>query len=746
MTLIDFLRLIARHFKLIACTGIFAAATVFFATRNEKKAYSSHTLINTGLVSGYNIERSKGGRVDYAFTNNELENLISIASSHETMKDLGTQLLSTYLMLKQPDSALIYPSNYRLLQDEIGWDFWLDITDFESFENTLKNVEYYRDKKELNPINQIIFSNHEYFGIEQLGTIQINRERNSDMIRFRYTTTDPGVCQQTLLLLTKIFVGKQKNIKQGQSSDVLAFFERATAQSAGVLKDKEDELLQFMVRNKIINYYEQTRYIAANKEELDKMFFKEQMELAGADSALNRVKKELGDRFEMPKLNADLMTKRRELSNLSAKIARFESLAHDSLEVPNPELATLKEKVKNLKGEMRTTAEATFAVQRTPEGAELKNLLKEWLDQLLQSEQSAARLQVFRQRKKEFDETYQKFAPWGSKLKRIEREIDVAERAYLENLHSYNQARLHQHNMMMSTNLKVVDAPFLPAKPLSSKRLILLVVAFMVGIMLPLGALLSLELLDATLKSPVNASSTIGLDVLSSFPIFPEKKRENTALDFEEIHKKSFYQLYQNIKLALHKLPTSNDPKRLTIFSTRKGEGKSFIASELVHLLREAGERVLFLQAKEEGNDSSIIHPDDQSYRVDHTFFEKKSEADLLNHLDIEPADFGFIILEIPELLAGSYPVDLVGQSDLSLLVTRANRVWNTADSKALERFSGGVNQAPKLIVNAVRPEALEQTLGELPKQRSRFRVWLKNVLNKDFLGKAKLKLFASYA
>ena len=743
MTLIDFLRLIGQHFKMITFISLVSGVVVFLATQNTKKEYTSHTLINTGLVSGYNIKSSSGSKVDYAFTNNELENLLSVANSYEMMEALGTQLLVEYLMISEADSLKILPENYQLLQEEISGDFFKEIIDKNSFDKTMSNVLKYRDQQDENPVNKLIYSKHDYFGIDQLEKLQITRERNSDMIRFKYSTTDPGVCRQTLLTLTDLFIQKQIHIKSGQSTDVLEFFEKATRESSVVLKGKEDELLQFMVRNKIINYYEQTRFIASKKEELDEMFFKEQMKLAAADSALNRVKKELSGRFQMPTLNKNMLFKQAELSKLSTKMATYESMVEDSLNNYNPQLDALKKHISNVKNDIKTTAQATFAVQRTPEGTELKDLLAQWLNQLLESEQSAARLQVFRKRKKEFDETYQKFAPWGSKLKRIEREIDVAERAYLENLHSYNQARLHQHSMMMSTNLKVVDAPFFPAKPESSKRLLLIIAAIFGGLIFSVSSLVGLELIDATLQTPLNASNTIGIELLGAFPFFPKNWEAHPKINFSSIHNKSFGQLYQNIKLGLHNLPTQKSPLRLTLFSTRSEEGKTFIASEMVNLFRQAGEKVLYLcpdtdraAFKKNGGEE-----DNHFYPIDHTFFEKQLETDLLPHLNLDLKDYDLVVLEIPELLSGAYPVDLVAKSDLSLLVTRANRTWNVADASALERFSKGVKTMPQLILNVAKMESMEETLGELPKKRNIVRRFLKKLADKNMLSKGDWKL-----
>jgi len=720
MTRIEFIYAVKRHLGLIVFAGITAAALTFFFTKNTKKEYTSEALINTGLVSGYSIESSKGGRVDYAYTNNEIQNLISLASSYETMEGLATELLVQYLLLTEEDSMMMLSSNFQVMRRAFSQPFWKKLTDIGSYAETMDKVLEYRNQTQANPINEIIYSTHDYFGIEQLETLQITRERNSDMIRFKYTTSDPGVCRQTVATLIDIFIRKQKAVKKGQSSDVLAFFEKATRESAAQLKEKEDELLQFMVRNKIINYYEQTRFIAAKKEDLDELYFKEKMKLAAADSALSRVKNELSNRIEMPELNEDLLSKQKEMTQLSAKLARFESIKNDTIAY-DEQIELVRNQIIAKEQELRRTAEASFAVQRTPEGAELKDLLFQWLNQALESEQSAARLQVFMERKKEFDKTYKRFAPWGSKLKRIEREIDVAERAYLENLHSYNQARLHQYSMLMSTNLKVVDTPFLPSKPLSGKRGMLIIAAFMGGMILVLAIVLFLEMTDNSIKTPLNAVNTTGLDLIGTFPAFPNKWDSYDESENHRIYEQSFGQLQQSIKLKLHEIAVTNQPQLVTIFSNQSEEGKSFIGAEVVNRFRKINKKVMYLcpDTDHMAFRQSGGKTDNYFYPVDDFLFDKKSATELVAHLQLDDSQYDLIVLELPPLFKNTYPVDLVKLSDVALLVTRANRTWKSADEKALKEFSKGLQSPPQLVLNGIRKEWLTDTLGELPKKET---------------------------
>jgi polysaccharide biosynthesis transport protein len=675
MTLISFFRLLLRNAKWLIPLGCLSAGIVFYLTKDTPKEYESHTLINTGLVTGYNIESNNGGRIDYSYANNEMENILGLAKSRETQEELAARLLSQALMQRKPSIHVINETAFVGLQKDIPQSIRDKVVDYESYETTLVRVKEWRDRTDNNLIKTILEGKHPLFGIEHINTVTIKREGNSDMIRLAYTTIDPSICRNTLVILSEIFITKHRSNKEGQSSDVVAFFEKSTEESAAILNGKEDNMLTFMVNNKIINYYEQTRFIASKKEDLDEMYFKEVMQLAAADSSRRNLEKQLTKYVNLPDINKTLTKQRTDLSNVSVRLANMEIAALNDSTMHNDDIVVgqLQKQSERIKKELRQQAEAAYATSRTAEGVEIKNVLTQWLTQFLDVEQSLARLKVFKERKIEFDHLYARYAPSGSTIKRMEREIDVSEKAYLENLHSYNQARLHQYNMLMTANLKVIDAPYLPDKPKPSKRMILIVLGFMVGFVLPFVGLIIMEMLDRALKTPENAVESTDLELHTAFPKLPKNWENNTSIDYSVTLQKATNQLIQNIKVDLR------DSKKLllaaphiAVVSTRGKEGKSFMIDNLV-----------------------------------------KNNA-------------GFAFSEFPALLSEHYSADLDTQYDLVLVVANADYTWNNADKKAITAIGKVTNCTCRLVLNNVSIDHLESSLGEIPKRRSRFRRWFK--------------------
>lgn len=746
MDLIQFFRLFLRHATWIAMVAITLAATVFYLTKDEQRTYSSKGLVNTGLVAGYKIESQQGGKTDYFYASAELDNILNLISAYETIEELGLVLLAEVMAMKTPSEKVILKTNYEELRREIGAELWESVAVPGDLEKTKAQLTAYRNLKvEENPIRELLYGKHPLFGHKHLGGIKVAKEGKSDMIRLSYTTIDPGIAQRTLVLLIDIFRRKHREIKESQTGNVLGYFEEATAASAKRLRLAEERLKVFREKSKIINYYEQTRFIANKREDLYESYMTQLMNMVAADSALSTLEKQLNQRNLLGMVNRALLNKRDSLSAAVSQMAQLRLLKDDTLHV-RPKIDSLREAITAYKRSLQSSRDSIQVIQRSPRGSELEDLLAEWLKNLLKMEDAAARLRVIENRKVEFEEIYDTYAPLGSTLKRLEREIDIAEREYLENLHSLNQARLHRQSMLMSTNLKVVDIPFFPAAPDPSQRIMLVIVAFLVGFMLPIALVIAMEFFDKTLKKPEWARRTTELEVIGVLPRLGQKKRYRSRVAEAFLEERPIGLMLQNLKIELAKKEKKR-PLRLLILSTREQEGKTLVGYMLTKYLRKFRANVLFFTpgSTQDASDfpasiSPLIgHRDTLYYNLKDDLFEMDSEEQLLADGQEILTDPEYYITELPGLLTRPYPVELIRKADLILLVARSNRTWVDADRHIMERIAT-ITQSPiRLILNGVDVEYLEESLGELPKRRSWLRRYAKRYLKAGFSSRSKL-------
>lgn len=371
----------------------------------------------------------------------------------------------------------------------------------EDFDKTIQNLTNYYNSSDTNFIYGLLhWGANRHYSIQSIqNSLQIFRITNSDLVRLIYTSDDPGVCQQTLKIIANVFVKNYKLLKANQTDLVVRYF-REQVDSADVrLQAAEDRLLRFNKRNNIINYAEQTKYIAAQKEDLDLYYQNEQVRMAQSSASLRELETKLTRRDSIY-LKSDLINQRRkEYADITERIL-INELAEDYDQRIGNEIQKLRLRGDQLRDEIKLYVDQLYLYSHSTQGLPIATLLEEWLTNALIYEEAKASLVVLSRRKMDFVRTYQRFAPLGAMLKRIEREITVAEQSYLELLRSLNLALMRQQNLAMATNIRIIDPPFFPLSARPSNAKLLVIAAFLIGLFLVAFIILVLEYFDTSIK------------------------------------------------------------------------------------------------------------------------------------------------------------------------------------------------------------------------------------------------------
>jgi len=729
MTAVEFIRLLFRHLKFLVLIPLLLTVAVSILTQNTPQKYLSKTMIYTGLASGYTIESGKDTRVDYFAVNNAFDNLINLIKANETLEAAGVHLLAQHLMQTAPNPHILSEELYQQLKTLAPDELRQALVDTTSRLVTALNIQTTRNK-DFQSITQNLLAALELpYNLEQFSKISVIRKSNSDMLELNYETTDPAICQNSLKILTEVFIGKFRQLKKSETGTVVDYFIEKTQRAHNELLIKEENLRIFRTKNNIINYYEQTKYVAAQKKELDMEYNKIKMDLAASESSLAELESKMGIRSEIFLKSDDLLNGKKQLSELTSQITLLEVEGNSA-----EQLTLLKKEAELLKVRLEADIKALFELNHSTVGVQKEKLFESWLTHFLMVDAGKARKKVLRQKQKTHEEKYNLFLPLGSTLARLEREVSVAEKAYLELLHSLNLSKLRQQNIELSADLKVIDPPFFPLKPQPSKRMLLIGLAFMGGLMFCMGVIIALEYFDHSIKTPQRAVEITKLKLAGALP---KILAVESNIYFQKLTSYLAEQLIGNMKLALKSNEEAPSTRIFLFVSFQLGEGKSFAAKKVVTKLDAVGKKVLHLRPNDNTNRFAIpsenghINGSQQSsafnYSLQNNFYELE-DINLLCENRATVNDYDFVILELPALQHSQLPLGLLEKADFSVLVLNANRVWSEADDFCLRSLRAASKNEPLLLLNGVRIEQLEKLIGEIPKKRSRFRIFLKRL------------------
>ena len=699
----------------------------YMLTRNLPKSYESEMEIFTGIASGLNIEAVNNTKVDYFTTSTEYDNLINIIKSRQTLEEVGMRLLVQHMMLDSANPAYITEENYRHFRYKISDSLEKILLDPYSVENTLRRIRNYRRIHfDDNRVKLTFDNSNSPYSYQRIANVGVRRVQSSDLIKLTYASDDPGITQNTLLILTEVFTNNLATIKTGQSDDVVGYFQDKVDESTKILNDAEGTLQDFRIKYRIINYDEQTRNLTIEKEKMEDEYQKELAMKRASEAVIKKLEKHLSLNNIMIQLGNAVLAKKNELIDLRSKIAEMETYLND------PDLLNqLRAKANRLENEVRNQLMERYEYSRTTDGIEVSTIIAEWLKYTLQLDETNARVAVFLDRKQYFKEQYDLYAPLGSQFARLQREISIKESNYLELLNSLNQALLRQKSELVSSGgLVITSPPPFPHTPSPSKAMLLVVVAGVIGFVVPFLFIIVKELLDSSIRTPERGEELTGLKLLGAYPDLTTRS-EVKNIDFEWLHDKAAALVTQNIRLESRKKANpkvSQICKNLLVFSTRQGDGKllntHIIANELVSL----NFRVLVLGYKDLPEGETPYY-DYLKYDSDKRFVNSEHLNELIP-TGYDPGLYDYCFLILQPILINPYPLNLLEQFSAGLCITGAFRNWNRADKMALQDFMETLQFKPGLMLNAVEPDYMVSVLGEIEKDRSLLRVFLKRLLS----------------
>lgn len=692
MSLAYFIKLVLKNLLWLISIPLVMAGTIFYFTRHEVKVYSSESVVYTGIASGYNLNGST--KADYFATTNAFDNLLSLINSRETKKEVSVALLASHLSIEKHDPKLMSWAAYNELKILVP-DSIRKIVVKPSLEGTILALkDYIADSKD-NLIFSIIHSSaNPYYSLGALDKISASRINNSDLIKISYQTNDAAICKQTLELLEESFIRKHRKLKEGQSESVVNYFETETRNASKKLTAAEQNFMEFNKQNDIINYYEQTKAVASERENLFSQNHNLEMENMASGKSLEKVNENIRGRLYQNEYGASLLKEKQALSEVKNKIAVQEIIGKNE-EGFQQHMDSLKGVAAILDKKLQSSVNNLYSQTNTPYGIPTQNVLNEWLKTTLDVEQGKARLAVMGKRKKEFVEEYRKYAPLGATLKKIERQINVSEQEYLEMLHGLNTAQLNQQNNELTTKMNIVDAPYLPLKANASTRMILVIVGFLVGFILVLTVILARALINKTIQTPEKAVRLVGIPFFGVYPL------QNSNAEFIL---KANLRLLQQLLSRLH---STSQPVTVGFISVQEKEGKTTIMNLIYGELFRLNYKVEKL-----------------AWNKNITSFESGSDIVLVE----------FPPLDQVVIKPGSLP-----PLDHSLLVCRANRIWGRLDKQLLMLFTKTTGNSPVLLLNGVHTDFAEEFIGEVPRKRSFIRTQIKRIVKFEFGNRKKL-------
>ncbi len=716
MNFIQLIKLFLSKAIYIIAIPIVVALLVFFATADLKPQFSASSTLFTGVTSnsGLTVENV---RVDNVATQNEYNNIMTMLKSPQFYEEVSLSLLTQHLIQEKPEKKILSEEAFEELKATVP-DKVRKLVVKNNFDATYKNIKNFIVQDETNYVYRLLNYGHKYYSVQAISNIRAERLSNSDLIKLSFQSVDPGIAFNTIKFASEIFIKNYSGLKIGMSNSAVAYFEKKLGEIQEKLDLSEQKLLEYNIKNDIINYYEQTEQVTTQQEKIEILLQEVKMQFEASESVLDKIEKEVESRFNINLRNTEIMRIRQQLVNTSTAITYIELNEASTFKAKLPEL---KKQQTNLEKQLSLKIDSLNIFDNKSQGIETQRILSQWLDAVKNNRTYAAQYASMKDRQIEFMKQFKRFAPVGANIKRFEREIDIFEREYLSILHHLSLARQNEQNINMRSTMKVSDEARFPINAIMPPRKLYMIAAALFSVIFFLMAVLIIELLDKRIKKPSILNKYSGLPVLAGYSIESSKKYP----DNEKINQQADLFVFEKLK----KLSDLNKkPIIVQICSTWDDAGKTDVAKRIDEKLKSLG------------FESSILNFNNENKRNESSGTSIKTPFVKLNNYDECLAQLStvpdFLISIFPALSDGITNPVLLGKADIVLLIYSANTSWSDADAFILEKVKAQVaaNVETSVLYGVLTntlPDNLEEIYGEIPKKRSPIRKLMKKVLSR---------------
>ena len=674
---------------------LFVTGLVIYFTQFLPYSYTVKSSLYAGITSSTSLD---GAAVNLSVVAATFDNLVNIAKSRGTLEKVSLRLLaSSYTHGEEwKDNQYIQAKHYRQLL-QITPKEVMELIDRKDESKTLANLTAYKKNDHNNFIYSVFNRTIAFYSMAALDRVELKRIGNSDILDISYTSADPGLTQLTVAFLIEELINAYEILRFKSTNDVIAYFEEQVRLAKVRLSEEEDNLMHYNVQERIINYGEETKALAATRYQVDDRLEAAKRTYEGAVALRKMLDEKMDVRAQIIRNNTNLLQELDKVSNLNQSIMEKEIFISDKSKSKSEELQKEKTELRQAEDRISSISDNLNEFAFTKEGVGIENMINEWLIALVNEARAQAEMKVLESRQQDIFDQYSHMSPVGTQVNRKERAIDIAEDNYRTQLSGLASANLRLKNIEMSTsNLQTVAPPSYPLTDNGRNRLMYILAAFFGSMIFIILYFLLIEVLDHTLRDPYRSKRLSGLPVIAAFN------------GISNLKYRGFLKACNRLAAAyccnrLNKYMKVGEPTVINLLSINSREGKSFLAKYFIRHWESEGLRVRL-----------VTHDYDfESNGKQYVQAQQLSDFWMLNEAEKTP---DIILVEYPSIKDSSIPLPVLQKADVNLLIANACRLWRDSDNTTLAPFKEALKDTPfMLYLNNADRDVVESFTGELP-------------------------------
>ncbi len=442
--------------------------------------------------------------------------------------------------------------------------------------------------------------------------ISTNSSLNSNIIELKIEAYTDHAAMEVANTMADELIKRNLNIRKEATSNVRNMIDEQLSVVEKQLNDAELSLKRFKELGKITYIEKESEEIFRRITEAENLYNRTRALYDAAEKRHAVIAKKLAtERKDLfPSITRTTSPWAQKLKeNLIDLEVQYTTLKVQDYAEGHPKLIKLKEQIEQTKKSLQEeTLKITQGETTVDPLSQIQDFLKELITLDIELETNKAQKQAL----EEIIETYNNHLisvpAKEMQLAQLNREVEVNNQIYTTLLQKKEEARIADAEKI--GNIRIVDPPILPEKPVKPKKLLYTVIGLLLGCGLGIGLALFFERMNESIKTIEDLESNLEFTTMGSIPHvkFKQllsstddnqlKKRlrdEQYKLIYTHMPDTLFSDSFRSLRTYVQFIRHDTAIKSIMITSSSSQEGKSLIAANLSIVMAQSGLKTMLI-------------------------------------------------------------------------------------------------------------------------------------------------------
>ncbi|MDX1629260.1 MAG: Wzz/FepE/Etk N-terminal domain-containing protein [Fulvivirga sp.] len=579
-------RTLLRKWWLLLLIPMLTAVSTYTILKLSDKKYRSVAQLATGFTQENNLSL-RDERFNYLESNLKFENLIQSMISDQVLSLVSYRL--ALHDIKNPDDRfrkikdnkktnIIASDSVKVAKTLAEKKEDIEIlSSYDDFENDIK--EWLKD------IDYDTWSLYKAFTIERIG--------NTDFVSVEFISENPELSAYAVNAMCEEFLRYNRRLNESKSEESLTYFSELVKEKKKILDEKTEAFNNFKRVNQLSDYSleGETRIAQISDYEIKKQ--EELQNIQALKISIQQLERDLSNVERKTKTNTSSNSS---IIELRKKINDLNKIYVDGGSKDQNLYNQIENLRERLQIEMANLADYNKVESDVSDPEEIREKLAQ---KKLDLQIAQANLQSINNSLLSTRSELSGYSSKEAEISILKEELEAAKKEHQLAVSKYNEAKSKANISGGSVSQILKGVPV--RDPVSSKSLLILILACFASFGLTAFFIVVMELMDFRIKSPKQFVTATKLK-LSGF--LPEIKIKNKNLKeiFYAEHNEEMAYFKQSLRKIRFEIEEEESCKRILVTSIKKNEGKTFFILCLAYSISLLKKRVLIVDTNFKNN------------------------------------------------------------------------------------------------------------------------------------------------